>query len=324
MNLRDLIFTFFIGGSLLFGQEVVHAEYPVDFSKWQECQSNEDCTISKDPCKNYVGVNKKYFNEYSSWSEKELWHCRMLADKDLSGGTQISCLNHKCHVGKLTGAQTTPLPIAAKTKKGLTWGLVSHSDKLGIDRVGCYGRPHVDGSSDGPSCDPYQGDTSCAAALPILCLKTGNLPRPNYAVTGTGHAMSVEYYNGWTGGHIKLTQPVRGDMLTSVEAANKICETALGDGYRMAEHHDGKYVTGMSENNYYGETWPPENQLLHGGWHWYAYGNIQGDKRFWVYVNDQQQGNCWDHITTQATKQAGSNVLLNQNAAKTAPPIVAK
>jgi hypothetical protein len=323
MNLRGLIFTLFIGGSLLLSRGIVHAEYPADLylSKWQVCQSSAECTISKDPCRNYVGVNKKYFKEYTSWSEKGHWHCRFLGDKGVSKDTPVLCLNNKCHVEMLTETQTAPSSLVAETKKGLTWGLLSHSDELGIDRVGCYGRPRIDGSSDGQACDPYQGDTSCSIALPILCLKAEHLPRPNYAVTGKGHAMSVEYYNGWTGGHIGLTQPVRGDMLTSVEAADKMCAAALGNGYRMAEHHDGKYVIGMSANKYYGETWPSESQLSYGGWHWYAYGNIHDDKRFWVYINDQQQGNCWDNTTIPAAKLIDSRAPFDQNAAKTATPV---
>ena len=301
MNLRNLMITLVIGGSLFLSQGIVHAEDPADFSKWQVCQSNEDCAISKDPCKNFVGVNKKYLKEYTGWSEKELWHCRMLADKDISEDTQIVCLNNKCQMGSLTGTQSGPSPPVAK-EKGLTWGLVSHIDEFGVDRVGCSGKPRVDGSSDGQACDPYQGDTSCSTALPILCLKAANLPRPNYAVAGKEHAMPVEYYNGWTGGQIGITQPVRGDQLTSVETANELCKAALGEGFRMAEHHDGKYVTGMNEKNYYGKTWPDESRLLPGGWHWYAYGTIHSGTRFWVYINDQQQGNCWNNTTSKIAR----------------------
>ena len=105
MNLRDVSFTILISGFFLFSLSIVCAEYPADFSKWQACQSSEDCTISKDPCENYVGVNKNYFKEYTSWSEKELWHCRALADKDISQNTRILCLDNVCQVGRLTGTQ---------------------------------------------------------------------------------------------------------------------------------------------------------------------------------------------------------------------------
>ncbi len=188
-------------------------------------------------------------------------------------------------------------------KSGLTWGVVSHNNNLGIDRVGCYGRPRIDGSQDGPACDPYQGDTPCSQYLPILCVKTEGLPRPNYALMGKGHAMPVEYYNGWAGGHLGLTEVIRGSALTSIQVANVFCVAALGDGYRMAEHHDGKYVAGMNANNFYGETWPSPDQLSSGGWHWFAYGNLPGDSRFWVHINDQPRGNCWEAIEDVATSR---------------------
>lgn len=196
--------------------------------------------------------------------------------------------------------RTSPLPSRAASptvnqntgKHGMTWGKVAHYDEFGIDLVGCHGQPRLDGTSDGPACDPYQGDTRCSVALPILCLNPENLPRPNYAVSGTGYSMVVEYYYGWAGGHIGLTLPILGTKLTGVEAANSMCVAALGPGYRMAEHHDGKYVIGMGTDQYYGDTWPPQSQLNSGGWNWYAYGNLPGDTRFWVNINDQP-GNCW-------------------------------
>lgn len=104
MHLR--YFILLISVSLFFGQSVAQAEYPAEFSKWRACKSSEDCTISKDPCENYVGVNKSYFEEYTRWSEKELWHCRSVDDRVMSQDTRILCLDSVCQVGRLTGAQT--------------------------------------------------------------------------------------------------------------------------------------------------------------------------------------------------------------------------
>jgi hypothetical protein len=106
MNLRDLKFTLLISSVFFLGQGVVLAEYPADFAKLQSCQTCEDCTISKDPCENYVGVNKKYFKEYTDWSEKEYWHCRALGDKAISQDARILCFNSVCQVGKLAGTRT--------------------------------------------------------------------------------------------------------------------------------------------------------------------------------------------------------------------------
>jgi hypothetical protein len=152
--------------------------------------------------------------------------------------------------------------------------------------------PPLEGAGCG-SCDPYQGDTSCSTSLPILCIKPANLRRLSYAVTGSGHAMPPEYYRGWTGGYIGLTSPVAGTSLTSLAAANTLCANTFGSGYRMAEHHDGRWISGMGLSQYFGLTWPAPSQTQAGGWDWYAYGSISGSTRFWVYINDQA-GNCWN------------------------------
>lgn len=155
-------------------------------------------------------------------------------------------------------------PTAEPGKKGMTWGYISTINRFEITRVGCYGRPRVDGTDDGPPCDPYVGDTLCTAELPILCLKSTGAPRPDYEVPNDDY-----FRNGWAGGYIRVTDPVLGTALTSLAEANRLC-AALGEGYRMAEFHDGG-----------------------GGWAWYAYGSVPDDIRFWTYINDQD-GNCWN------------------------------
>lgn len=179
------------------------------------------------------------------------------------------------------------------TRKGLTWAKAEHDPIYGIDRVSCYGTPPISGSVDNFACNAYEGDTSCAVALPVLCIKVDHSPRPNYAVTGEAHAMPKEFYSGWANGHITLTTPIRGTDLTSLEAANTLCTATFGDEYRMAGFDDGKYVPGMDEGNFYDTTWPKPNQLLTGAWSFYAYGNISGQSRFWIYIKDQPS-NCWD------------------------------
>jgi len=100
------------------------------------------------------------------------------------------------------------------------------------------------------------------------------LPRPNYAMSGEEHAMSVEYYRGWTGAIIGLSAPVPGTQLSNVETANAYCQKALGAGYRMAEFHDGKWISGMGDTKYFGDIWPNSSMLSSGGWTWYGQGNV--------------------------------------------------
>lgn len=144
------------------------------------------------------------------------------------------------------GLALFPAISFAASGNGLTWQKGSHDVALGTDRVTCAG------------CDPYVGDTSCQEALPLLCINVSGATNPGFAA------------NRWSGGHISLTTPIRGDQLLSPSHADYVCEVAFGDGYRMATHADGS-----------------------AGWNWNAYGNIDDASRFWLRIDDQD-GNCWD------------------------------
>jgi hypothetical protein len=186
--------------------------------------------------------------------------------------------------------------VFATGGKGLTWGKYPHNANLGIDRVGCFGLPNT---VTGTSCNAYTGDTSCATKLPVLCIKKDNSPRPNYAVPlPSSGVMEAAYYHGWAGGHIATTLPTVGSSIapplinglinTSPYTGDNICKTAFGAGWKMAEHHDGKYISGMGLNS----AWS-NSGLLTGGWAFYAYGNVRDDMRYWVRINDQP-ANCWN------------------------------
>jgi hypothetical protein len=192
---------------------------------------------------------------------------------------------------KLQEAAPQPAPGQAP-RRGLTWAKVAHDSSLGIDRVHCYGSPALPKDQGGPGCNPYEGDTHCSQALPVLCLKEEGSSRPPYAMTCSAHAMPGEFYCGWAGGRIELTSPVVGFELASSTTADALCVASFGPGWRMAEHHDGKYVMGMGERAHHGDTWPAK-ALATGGWGLFAYGKIAGGSRFWVRINDQP-GNCWD------------------------------
>lgn len=142
------------------------------------------------------------------------------------------------------GAEST-----CAVKQGMTWAKLGHDAQSGIDHVGC---------SD---CDPYSGDTSCATAIPVLCIEPSGAAKPD--------GLETDFYNGWTGGTIATTAAVPGTALTSLQAADLLCVESFGPGWRMAEFHDGG-----------------------GGWTWYAFGEVE-DTRFWVYINDQPS-NCWN------------------------------
>lgn len=120
-------------------------------------------------------------------------------------------------------------PWNTTTGKAMTWRIREVRNKLcllGSDK----------------KTNPYEGDTSVEESLPILCLQKQKLPAPE-------GVDPEDFYAGWSGGRVRLSKPVKGCDLTSLEAANKLIEAEHGQGWGMAEFHD----------------------TSKGGWAWWAY-----------------------------------------------------
>lgn len=160
-------------------------------------------------------------------------------------------------------------------KYGLTWRKKSHTCANGLEFVGCQ------------NCNPYQGDTQCYQRRPILCIFRAQDVRPDYTV-------SIPFYEGWSGGHIKISAPIRGCYIYSKAHADSICRSQFGWGWGIASHHDGHYIWGMngSQNAYQSWYWGFASE---GGWNFYAYGNVSTTpyNNYWVYIRNQP-GNCWN------------------------------
>ena len=87
--------------------------------------------------------------------------------------------------------------------------------------------------------EPYKGDTPLEKAIPILCIKKADIPVPN--------GLKTTFHCGWAGGEIRLTKPIKGKHLTSLKKTNELIKKEFGEGWQIAEFHDGK-----------------------GGWKWWA------------------------------------------------------
>ncbi|CAF2096347.1 unnamed protein product [Rotaria magnacalcarata] len=173
---------------------------------------------------------------------------------------------------------------------GLTFGKANHLSTFGIDRVGCSALP----GSSGPTCNPYTGDTLCSLLRPVLCVKVDNSPRPPYLVLGTGAAMPAYFYAGWNLGHIATTLPVQGFQFANRAAVNAFCTMYFGSGWVVATFHDGKYIAGMNGTTYSASSWALNAALIQtGGWHYYSYGDVRNDTRFWIHIQGQP-ANCWN------------------------------
>ncbi len=184
-----------------------------------------------------------------------------LMDIDCGDGTTVT--GFLCHGDVSNCASQAPslcrrqsAPGGPQARKGMTWGLDTHTPNLGTDRVACR--------AGGADCDPYRGDTSCNEALPILCLRTDGSPNPGVPAGSK--------WLGWAAGHLATTLPVQGSSLGSYPAANAICRDHFGEGWKMAQFHDGTSKR---------------------GWKFEAFGHVRADTRFWVYIRDQK-ANCWN------------------------------
>lgn len=178
------------------------------------------------------------------------------------------------------GSEVAVYAAAASPERfGLSFGhLAAASVPVGVMVSACSGAPTDMGNPDKGQCNPYQGDTSCRAALPLLCiLKDGSTAESaglvNEPKAGEGAAIGFDFYSGWAGGTLSATAPVAGFVVGSLARANARCTAELGAGWRMAEFHDagggwglvGKRGTGLASQQ----------------------------TRHWVYINDQK-ANCWD------------------------------
>ena len=163
---------------------------------------------------------------------------------------------------------------------GMTWayqGKVDNSlgaDETGAISVGC-------GSLKGVECNASNGDTSCKRAHPILCTyrdpsgsALANFPIP------TGVSITDPFYYGWAGEVVATSKPVRPciDLNGTLSAAKAYCQAEFGANWDVAEFHDSQVSGGG------------------GGWDFYAYGGVMdpAGQRFWVDINDQPNGTCWN------------------------------
>lgn len=82
------------------------------------------------------------------------------------------------------------------------------------------------------NCNPFEGDQLCNKSLPLVCITHAKkLHRPFYevAVEYTPFAITDGgYYDGWTGGVLQVSVPVRGYDLVDYNTGDKLCKGYFG------------------------------------------------------------------------------------------------
>lgn len=159
-------------------------------------------------------------------------------------------------------------PACSTSHAGMTW-VMRKQLADGVVSVGAD-----------PRTDAYRGDTSGDHSLPVLCLLVDDSPLPA--------AVTPDFYNGWAKGWVALTPAVPGTALSNRAAADALCAGYFGAGWRMAEHHDGWYGSGLS---------------LPSHWHFWARGVIPSGTRFWAAIDDQP-ANPWNLPTDRSGTRA--------------------
>ncbi len=154
-------------------------------------------------------------------------------------------------------ADTKGKPILGDPpKNGLTFMLNGSSSVSGVSQVGCNG-------PDGSQCNPYEGDSSCDVARPLLYFLDLNAPIPASLPVGTDK-------NKWSGGVMASTPDVAGSTFDTITNADHYCAKEFGEGWKVARFDQGK------------------------GWNFRAYGNVGDPKtRMWVEITDRHGGTCW-------------------------------
>ncbi len=118
---------------------------------------------------------------------------------------------------------------------------------------------------DGTShCNPYNGDTSCAAELPVACIKSGQ----RYKMPD--NATDLITKSSWTGSEIKFTPTVRGSSLKTQNSAHALCQSTFGPDWRTLNIHDGSMI----------------DVIL-------AKGGTPEHSKVWVDSPMEPYGNCW-------------------------------
>ena len=150
------------------------------------------------------------------------------------------------------------IKVELPANKGMTWTKKAVDPVVGVLTVGC--------KTNSYECNPYQGDQLCTVAMPILCKKELNLPKPN-------SVQIPNKYSRWSGNVVGTTRAISPSNanITTLSQANAFCVSEFGIDWKVAEFHDG---------------W---------AWNFISYGNVgTQSKRFWVNIKDQNNGNCWN------------------------------
>lgn len=152
------------------------------------------------------------------------------------------------------------LCLAPSEHRGVTFREF-HNKSIGEDMSWLQ----CNGDFSQPGCDPFSGDLSCQAAMPLGCFKPGDR-QPDVARLKRADLPM----DSFSGGTVRMTEPIAGAKFPTLASANAVCSARFGAGWRVLSYHEG------------------------GGGGVVSYSPIPPKSRMWVDIVDQPHANCWD------------------------------
>jgi len=135
--------------------------------------------------------------------------------------------------------------------------------------IGAIGMSYLSCAEDPtqPSCNPFRGDRLCRVPTPIACYRDGDRKLPP---TPDREAKYASLDDGFVGGEVRLSPPVKAERFGTLGDANKFCAAEFGPRWRVLSFHEATGAKALSFSKI-----EPR-----------AFGLVQ--------VGDNPYANCWD------------------------------
>ena len=199
----------------------------------------------------------------------------------------LACLSYSQTTTSASKPLTSGIPLPVQPlNKGMTFQATRFPsyENNWAGRFSCNG------------CNPFEGDQPCTKSLPILCISNAKSAiRPHYTIQTQYTPFAVldgGYYDGWTGGVLTVTLPVRGSDITSYKVGDDLCKGYFGKNSQFATFDQGSYMPYMNEDPIKAWSLWDWKKSKSGGWNFWGYFNHHYRGRAWVWIKGQPYGNC--------------------------------
>lgn len=149
--------------------------------------------------------------------------------------------------------------VGPRPLQGVTYAPGNKPVAAGLARLGCQAARW-----DRYVCNPYKGDTSCEAVLPVACIHPDQSPMP-------ARFLAYTDASDWTGGRLAAAPATRASRFRTAADVDRYCAANLGKGWRVLSQQDTMFTSNAS-----------------------GFGRAADfEPRAWVDINDSPHATCW-------------------------------